>query len=134
MANQNFSLANQTQSLIFSSACTIQVVSSTGHLIPTLIQGPRTRVAQPKMKYWKLHELYKKMKCIPYYEHMPKKFGNLEQLMKHTLRVFPSWGGGKFNCVGLDHSGSQPFNIPYTKQASIPSCRGSCYHGWCVCN
>ena len=36
-------------------------------------EGPRTRVGQPKMKYWKLHELHRnevKM-CIPY-EHMPK--------------------------------------------------------------
>ena len=25
-----------------------------------IIEEPRTRVGQPKMKYWKLHELYKK--------------------------------------------------------------------------
>ena len=24
-----------------------------------LVKGPRTRVGQPKMKYWKLHELHK---------------------------------------------------------------------------
>ena len=50
----------------------------------------------------------KKM-CIPY-EHMPKnvEISNFEQLLKHILRVFPSLGG-KFNSVGLDHSGSQPF-------------------------
>ena len=55
--------------------------------------------------------------CIPY-EHIPKNLEifNFEQLPKHILRVFPSWGGGggggggKFNSLGLDHSGSQPFN------------------------
>ena len=26
------------------------------------IEGPRTRVSQPKMKHWKLHELHTKMK------------------------------------------------------------------------
>ena len=54
-----------------------------------------------------------KMKYIPY-EHMPKnvEIFNFEHLPKHILRVFPSLGGGggKFNSLGLDHSGSQPFN------------------------
>ena len=57
-------------------------------------EGSRTRVGQPKMMYWKLHELHKnevKM-CIPY-EHMPEIL-NFEQLLKHILRVFPSLGGG----------------------------------------
>ena len=79
--------------------------------VSVLIEGPRTRVGQPKMKYWKLHELHKNevKKCASHnYEHMPKKL-NFEQLLKHSLRVFPSLGG-KFNSVGLDHSGSQPFN------------------------
>ena len=55
-------------------------------------------MGQPKIKYWKLHELHKnevKM-CIPY-EHMPKNLGNLknfEQLLKHILRAFPSLRGG----------------------------------------
>ena len=55
-------------------------------------------MGQPKMKYWKLHELHKdevKM-CIPY-ERMPKKnlkILNFEQLLKHVLRVFQSLGGG----------------------------------------
>ena len=44
---------------------------------------------------------------------MPK---NLEilQLLKHILRVFPSLGGGKFNSVELDHSGSlgKPKGLP----------------------
>ena len=55
----------------------------------TIIEGPRTRVGQPKMKYWKLH----KIECIPY-EHMPKnvEISNFEQLLKHILRVFPSLG------------------------------------------
>ena len=35
-------------------------------------EGPRTRVGQPKMKYWNLHELHKnEVKNIPY-KHMPK--------------------------------------------------------------
>ena len=85
----------------------------------TIIEGPRTRVGQPKMKCWKWHELHKnevkKIMCLPY-EHMPKNLEilNFEQLLKHILRVFLSLGGGgggggKFNSVGLDHSGSQPF-------------------------
>ena len=44
---------------------------------------------------------------------MPEIF-NFEQLPKHILRVFPSLGGGgggKFNSLGLDHSGSQPFSL-----------------------
>ena len=51
----------------------------------------------------------KQKMCIPY-KHMPKnlEFFNLEQLLKHVLRVFRSLGGGKFNSLGLDHSGSQP--------------------------
>ena len=46
------------------------------------------------------------------YEHMPKNLEilNFEQLLKHILRVFPSLGGGEFNSVVLDHSGSRPFN------------------------
>ena len=51
--------------------------------------------------------------CIPY-EHVPKnlEISNFQQLLKHILRVFPSLGGGggKIQSVGLDHSGSQPFN------------------------
>ena len=27
-------------------------------ILHTLIEGPRTRVGQPKMKYWKLHEMH----------------------------------------------------------------------------
>ena len=49
--------------------------------------------------------------CIPY-EHMPKNSNSnkiVEQLLKHILRVFLSLGG-KFNSVGLAHSGSQPLN------------------------
>ena len=49
-------------------------------------EGPRTRVGQRKMKYWKLYKNEVKM-CIPY-EHI-----NFEQLLKHILRVFPSLGG-----------------------------------------
>ena len=42
---------------------------------------------------------------------MPKSLesSNFEQLLKHILRVFPSFGGDKFNFVGLDHSGSQSY-------------------------
>ena len=59
-----------------------------------LIEGLRTRGGQPKMKYWKLHELHKnevKKMCIPY-EYMPKNVEilNFEQLLK---RIFPSLGG-----------------------------------------
>ena len=53
-----------------------------------------------------------KIKCIPY-EHMPKnlEISKFEQFLKHILRV-PSLGGGGGGgyFVGLDHSGSQPFN------------------------
>ena len=58
-----------------------------------------------------------KMKCIPY-EHMPNhvEISNFERLLKHILRVFPSWGG-EFNSVGLDHSGSQPFN--YSQRTGV---------------
>ena len=38
------------------------------------------------------------------------EISSFEQLLKYKLRVFPSLGG-KFNFVGLDHSGSQPFII-----------------------
>ena len=80
-----------------------------------ITKGLRTRVGQPKMKYWKLHKIEVKKMCIPY-EHMPKNLEilNFEQLLKHILRVFPKFGGGgggKFNSLGLDHSGSQPFNV-----------------------
>ena len=77
-----------------------------------IIEGPRTRVGQPKTKHWKLHDLHKnevkKKMCIPY-EHMPKNLEilNFEQLLKYIIREFPSLGGeGKFNSVRLDHSGS----------------------------
>ena len=53
---------------------------------------------------------------------MPKnlEISNFEQLLKHILREFPSLGGGgggggKFNSVGLDHSGSQPFNYEMSR-------------------
>ena len=41
---------------------------------------------------------------------MPKhlEIFNFKPLLKHILKVFPSLEG-KFNSVGLDHSGSQPF-------------------------
>ena len=75
-----------------------------------LNEGLRTRVGQPKMKYWKLHELHKnEVKVVHPIQAYAQKCGNLEQLLKHILRVFPSLGG-EFNSVGLDHSGSQPFH------------------------
>ena len=43
------------------------------------VEGPRSSVGQPKMKYWKLHELHNnevKM-CIPY-EQYAQKFGNVQ--------------------------------------------------------
>ena len=44
---------------------------------------------------------------------------NFEQLLKH---IFPSfWGGGEFNSVGLDHSGSQPFDLSLLTEFSLPS-------------
>ena len=72
-------------------------------------------MGQPKMKYWKLHELHKnEVKNVHPICAYAQKCGNLqfEQLPKHNLRVFPSWGGGggggggKFNSLGL---GSHPF-------------------------
>ena len=61
-----------------------------------IIEGPRAIVGQPKMKYWKLHELHKNQekKCVSHnYEHMPKnsEILNFKQLLKHSN--FPSWGG-----------------------------------------
>ena len=55
-------------------------------------------MGQPKMKYWKLHELHKnEVKNVRpiSYGHMSKNFEvlNFEQLLKHILRVFPSLGG-----------------------------------------
>ena len=42
------------------------------HYIVT-IEGPRTRVGQPKMKYWKLHELHKnEVKTVHPICHLPK--------------------------------------------------------------
>ena len=40
---------------------------------------------------------------------MPKhsEMLSFEQLLKHILRVFPSWGGVN-SILWLDHSGSQP--------------------------
>ena len=76
------------------------------------------------MKYWQLHELHKNaVKNVPY-EHMPKNVEilNFEQLLKHIkfLRVCPSMGGGgKFNSVGLDRSGSQPFNEAICSNVSV---------------
>ena len=48
----------------------------------------------------------------------PKKLEilNFEQLLKHIFKSISKFGeegeggGGEFNSVGLDHSGSQPFN------------------------
>ena len=82
-------------------------------------------MGQPKMNYWKLYELHKNKDLNFFYGHpisaYAQKFGNLnfEQLMKHILRVFPSFcggggGGGRgVNSILLDwHTlhGSQPFN------------------------
>ena len=74
------------------------------------------RVGQPKMKYWKLRKLHNNevQMCI----NMGKNYLNFEQFLKQILRVFPSFGGGgggKFNSVGLDHSGSQPFSCTFYK-------------------
>ena len=56
-------------------------------------EGPRTRVDQPKIKCWILHELCKnavKKTYIPY-EHVVRtfKFLNVQQLLKCILREFP---------------------------------------------
>ena len=56
------------------------------------IEGLRTRVDQPKIKYWKLHELCKNaIKTYIPYEHVVRnfKFLNVQQLLKCILRVFP---------------------------------------------
>ena len=52
-------------------------------LLGPSIEGPRTRVGQPKMKYWKLHK--NAVNII-----MPKKL-DFEQLPKHS---FSKLGGG----------------------------------------
>ena len=51
-------------------------------------------MGQPKIKYWKLHELHKnEVKNVhPINEHMPTIL-NFEQLLKHITRVFPKFGG-----------------------------------------
>ena len=65
-------------------------------LMARLYEGPRTRVDQPKIKYWKLHKLCKKCNktYIPY-EHVVRnfKFLNVQELLKCILRVFPYLGG-----------------------------------------
>ena len=58
-------------------------------IIDVLIEGPRTKVGQPKMKCSKLHKLHKNVHPI-----IMSICPNLEQLLKHILRVFPSLGGG----------------------------------------
>jgi len=67
-----------------------------------LIEELRSKVVYPKIKYRKLHELYKSKKiCIPY-EHMPQilKFLNFEQLLKHISRAPLSLGGAISVFVG----------------------------------
>ena len=59
------------------------------------IEGPRTRVGQPIMKYWKLHELHKnEVKNVHPIISICPKILNFEQLLKRILRVFPSLGEG----------------------------------------
>ena len=76
---------------ISSSEKSVSMVTCTN----LIYEGPRTRVGQPKMKYWKLHELHKnenvfrellKIEDFNFwaYAHMGCTF----------LRVFPSLGGG----------------------------------------
>ena len=66
-----------------------------------LIEGLRTRVGQPKMKYWKLHELHKNAVKKNVHPICPKIWkSNFEQLLKLYFQVW----GGKYNSVGLDHS------------------------------
>ena len=58
-----------------------------------IIEGPRTSVGQPKMKYWKLHESHKndvKKKCASHMSICPKIL-HFEQLLKHSISKF---GGG----------------------------------------
>ena len=76
-------------------------------------------MGQPKMKYWKLHELHKnEVKNVHPYEHMPKNLEvfNFEHLPKHSISKLG--GGIQFFGVGLDHSGSQLFNY-------------KAFHQWC---
>ena len=71
---------------------------------------------------------------------MPKnvEISNFEQLLKHILRSLGGGGGGgKFNSVGLDHSGSQPFIFPTHLQVfhlryRVWGLHGSC-GGACPC-
>ena len=87
----------------FTCLCIISSVSVWIHPTKhsTLNEGPRTRVDQPQIKYWKSHELCKNaIKCIhtiwgcgqKYF-----KFLNIQQLLKCILRVFPYLGGAGAN-------------------------------------
>ena len=62
----------------------------------SIFEGLRRKVVEPKIKYWKLHELYKNARkiCIPY-KHMTQilKFLNFQQLLKHILRASSCLGG-----------------------------------------
>ena len=52
----------------------------------TIYEGPRTRVDQPKIKYWKLHELCKNaIKNIHTVWACGQKFLNVQQLLKYIL-------------------------------------------------
>ena len=73
--------------------------NSSSYMYCPTIEGPRTRVGQPKMKYRKLHELHENevKKVHPIIMSIcPNilEIFNFEQLPKHILRVFPSLGGG----------------------------------------
>ena len=60
-----------------------------------------------------------KMKMCILYEHMPKNFEILHfELHIKSISKFLG-GGGKFNSVGLDHSGSQPFNCESDKLTAV---------------
>ena len=70
-------------------------------------------MGQPKMKYWILHELQVK-NVHPISAYAPKIWKS-SILSSSRNTFFQTWGGGggggsKFNSLGLDHSGSQPFN------------------------
>ena len=70
------------------------------------MEGPRTRVGQPKMNYWKLHELHKNEAQNVHPENL-EILKAPEMHFKSISKCVCVWGGGGGGSifVGLDHSG-----------------------------
>ena len=61
----------------------------------TTIEGPRTRVGQPEMKYWKLRELHKnEVKNVHPIRSICPKIWKSSILSSSQNTFFQAWGGG----------------------------------------